>query len=297
MRPLLIFVLWFCVVVWAQNDNFISGETDGFTVERWVTKFMAKSDREFLAYHWVKRESVGSDELGFGINPTGPIDPRDPKVSRHVEDWSQYYFKSLKHGLYLGTDPVYYRSFGGENFLLYRVRMHVGLRFLDFHTHFGDKQFSQVPAEARQELQTYGCDCRETTEWEELFRGEGYSVKESPGCAKVVFDTIRKLKVDVIKYRKGAVDFESCPGEREKFAMILVNTASLMPADIAYFYSEMASSELQEEQIQIERLFLNVKVENRETHAYYQKMRPWPQLDEESARASDSILVNILGCQ
>lgn len=262
-----------------------------YTLSSLVRECLYDSDEEFNAYHWVQRKEIGTKKYGFGVNETGKLDENDPKLKDHVQDWSSYYFESLKNGLYLGTDPVYYRSFGGENFLLYRLKLPKGIRYLDVYGKCNGKKF---PKEIIEQLASRGCKVEASDEIEEMFRGEGFGAKQTPECAQIVFNTMKELKVDAIRYEKGASNFTGCEKVRERFAIFMVNASKIPRENIAYFYKEMNDPALRSEQIQIEKMFLDEKpVEGRSTF----EKRPFPELDEQARKAPPILLKSdIRGC-
>src|SRR4051794_9339163 len=102
-----------------------SASAGDFTVSRWLGKFIEKDPRAFTSYHWVSREDLG-------VNLEGPLDLTDTRIANHLVTSSLRYYQTLSHGLYLGTDPVYWSGIGGRHFILYRLRLPGSLLWLNF---------------------------------------------------------------------------------------------------------------------------------------------------------------------
>lgn len=228
-------------------------------------------------YHYVTREAVK-------VAPEGPLDLADPKLAHHVRDWANYYWDQTQpgdtgmiRGFYVATDPVVSRDFGKNHWLLYRVELPKGLKYLDMKA---VEARDEISSEIAVKLKALGCD---ETRWHYLI----YKSFE-PACRKVALKTLKDLDIDLIDYPWQAADYPPCV-ERPSDAFILLRPDRVPDDRVRIFYAESPhSSEETAEQAMIESFFLRVKPNAAESGTTApetdpEKYKLWPDLDSKTA--------------
>lgn len=183
--------------------------------------------RDFDTYHYVTREALK-------VSVTGELDLSRPELTNHVRDWADYYWNleqpggtGMIRGFYLAGDPVISRSFGGDHWLMARVRLTAGLRFLDMTALEHDQKY--IPEAVRSRLANYGCD---ETRWNYLI----YKSFKRP-CREIALKTLRDLNIDVIQYDWQSGNFAGCANHTED-AYILLRTKWMSSDVTRLFYAE-----------------------------------------------------------
>jgi hypothetical protein len=265
------------------------------SLAKYLLPYRKVFQNNFYTYHYVTRD-------GVKVSRTGILDQQLPQIANHVSDWSQYFWNlsqpsgtGMIRGFYLASDPVVSREFGKDNWLLYRVKLHQGLSYLDM------QQIDGQPADLISEsalsiLRANGCD---ETKWH-------YLIYKSfvPQCREIALKTLKDLNVDVIQYPWVSTNFDSC-ANRSDNAYILINPKSIPTHDIQMFYSEqpmLKSSSLANEAKYIEAFFNHVLFDSSRggtaPQASPKDFKPWPELDDKisSDDFKNYLKKNILDC-
>lgn len=105
--------------------------------------------REVTVYHWVERGLVSKEFAGSILPAVGFVNVRAPAlieaVERNLETRMERFWDlsvpvsgraedggaMAPNGLYVATEPIISRSYGGRNWLLVELRLPAGTRFID----------------------------------------------------------------------------------------------------------------------------------------------------------------------
>lgn len=242
-------------------------------LSEYLKPFVHEISQSTYLYHYVRRERLGQV-------PGKPLNESDPLVRDHVASWGGYYFDSaperfrVQGGLYLATDPMSSRDFGGgdNEWVLYRVEFPSGFKYLDQDDEFDPSRSYPWPATLRAYLKSLGC--QGPAGKLDFLQHPG-----SPQCLKAIQEAFGKLGVNAIAYGWGAVTPVGCSSHDKAF--VLVNPAALRSDSTAIFTNDASESESPGhllERTMIKRVYTG--------ESLYQGRRwfsfahaPWPNLD------------------
>lgn len=204
-------------------------------VADWVKEDVHITSRAMDTYHYVESREVGPED-------SSQLDFESDKVKNHHQLWGDYYWNlSQPHtghvrALYLASDPIASRSFGGkdDNWVLYRVTTPSGTTLLDVKP----KQSKPFPTDLQDILVAAGCT-------EKSLRYV-FLVNRSSPCRKVGVGVLKKLGIEAISYGWISRRFESMP-KREGSALIVVRPSVIPPSNIAIFTKYKSVGERPEE--------------------------------------------------
>ena len=207
--------------------------------------------RDIYTYHYLTRSAAH-------VAPSGLLDSKSPALTGHVASWSNYYWDlsqpggtGMIRGLYLATDPVVSRSFGKDEWLLYRIILRAGTSFLDTsEVTENDATEYLSPAAERVALRA---GCKET-KW-------SYVLYKSfdPNCRALALRTLKKLKVALIDYSWQSTEF-TLGAKRPDDTFILIDPSVVLASDVQCFYAEFESDDAatRREQAILSALFRHV---------------------------------------
>jgi hypothetical protein len=177
-------------------------------------------------YHYTTR-----DRLQYDTKQTGKVDPKDPLVRDHVRKWADYFNDPKRDttenaGLYLANDPLEtYGRYGGADFVMYRINLPMGTRYL-FNEDSLD--FSQESVAALKKL---GC---EVASFQDFVGNGNPGVQMSSGCAVALSKYMKKLHIAYLTYRYGADDISQCK-DRKQIAYVLAQPDLIPEANVEVF--------------------------------------------------------------
>jgi hypothetical protein len=174
-------------------------------------------------------------------------------------------------GLYVGTDPIIPRAFGGvgDVWSMIELVLPVGFRYVDVRRRDDRPAAEQKFApEVVAQLARAGCDAEYP---ETLVIG-----LESAPCREIAVRALRALDVDGILYRFQRTRFRAC-GERPEGGFIVLKPASIA-VDTRLFTAESAPDAALADRLRIRELFRLAR------EAGSRREIPWPDLPGGPAR-------------
>jgi hypothetical protein len=258
--------------------------------------YVKKLNEPIFTYHYVTRELMG-------VATTGILNTDDPKLSTHVQDWSNYFFDlsqpggtGMIRGLYLATDPVVSRDFGKDHWLLYRVVLKAGMTYLDMKTL--EAASETIPADVQEQLKSKGCA---EEKWSSLM----YKSFD-PACRAIAVKTLQDLDVALVDYAWMSADFPPCT-QRPNDAFILLKPDRLASDAVLVLYAEMPHDDItvMKRQLIMEKLFSEAKPSAGQSNSTSpennpDKYRLWPDMNAASVTEADFELYlrgHIYGCE
>lgn len=229
--------------------------------------------RRVATYHYTTRTKMG-------LPSEGAVALDDPRVEEYLRErsalyWDPRFEPAPGHpiwGLYVATDPVSSRVFGGfgEDWALVRVTLPRGLRFLEVRTADAARRpEDRLPAAVREELAAAGCEA--------AYAADLVIDRGSLACREVALRTLLDLEVDALLYDFKAVDYPACDGSRNGAFLLLRAEALELPAARAYTAPPPADGPAAEEGRAIGELFARAR-------AAGSTQRPiWPAPDDQVA--------------
>ncbi len=166
--------------------------------------------RPVMTYHWTHRSDVQ-------IPLQGAVADSDPRFSQYLDRRYKTYSRPDPHnqsmlgaGLYLSSDPVATRSYGGRNWVLFGLEFKAGAKYLDL---IGD---NGLPANLVTSLSVFGCSASSLSEiWD---------LDSTPACEaiRIALGTSPNLKISALRYGYLSTSFVECrprstPGYGEAF--------------------------------------------------------------------------------
>lgn len=154
--------------------------------------------RPVMTYHWTHRSDVQ-------VPLRGAVADSDPRFPQYLDRRFKTYFRPdprnpsmLGTGLYLSSDPVATRSYGGRNWVLYGLEFKVGARYLDT---MGD---NGLPANVVASLSAFGCFASSFSEI--------WSLDSTPACEaiRIALGTSPTLKISALRYGYRSTAFAEC---------------------------------------------------------------------------------------
>jgi hypothetical protein len=181
----------------------------------------------------------------------------------------------LGNGLYVSTDPVATREYGGDSWALVRYTLPKGFRFLDIRA--SDRQ---VPLSTRSldRLRAKGC---QAPSFNRLLASDA-----GPLCRKIVADTLKVVQADAVLYWYAVVDFDQCP-KRPGSAFLIVDGTRFMPEGAVVFTEESSG---------VDRLMIQTMF--RDTRHPNAGLLPWPKLEGRKPEREYAAYVesSVFGC-
>ncbi len=205
--------------------------------------------------------------------PVGYVAPDDPshhsyllmKVGRYWDLGLPVNPYATASGLYVGTDPVIPRAFGGvgEVWAMMEVVLPEGFRYVDVRRR-DDRpaERQKFTPEVRARLAEAGC----RVEYPETL----VIALESAPCREIAVRALRTLDVDGILYRFQRTRFREC-GERPEGGFIVLKPSSVA-LDTRLFTSESAPDGALGDRLRIRELFRLAR------EAGSRRDIPWPDL-------------------
>jgi hypothetical protein len=146
-------------------------------------------------------------------------------------------------GFYLALDPIASRSYGGDtpNWVLYRIQIPKGLRFLDISMNRSGWEASKMSDTIIKSLKALGCEPKpldaENFSYQHLFQYD-----EGNGCRKIVNQILNQIGADMIQYRWTAAEIPGCTGNNDESfderAIILLHPEKLSHNAIRVFTAD-----------------------------------------------------------
>jgi hypothetical protein len=269
---------------------------DTWSLAEELQPYVKQLSQPIYTFHYATREAMK-------IPTTGPLDLNSTILQNHVRDWANYFWDlsqpgdtGMVRGFYLATDPVVSRDFGKSNWILYRVELPAGTRYLDVHP-LVSGALEQVSPAVQAKLLAAGCN---ETKWK-------YVLYKSfdKNCRKIALQTLKDLQVTLIDYDWVSADYTFCTS-RPNDAFILLKPEAIAPADIKIFYAEMIGSSADEQaQRSIESFFLRVQPNAEESGSTAPETSPqtyalWRDLNNPAISDEDFknyLTAHIYGCQ
>jgi hypothetical protein len=256
---------------------------DTLSLASQLQPYVKKLKAPIFTYHYLTRESLG-------VATAGILNIDDPKLSSHVQDWSNYFFDlsqaggtGMVRGFYLATDPVVSRDLGKDHWLLYRVVLRAGMTYLD--TKALDGSSETIPSDVQDQLKSKGCTA---TKWSSLL------IKSfDSACRAIAVKTLRDLDVTLLDYASVSVDFPPCT-HRPNDAFILLKPDRLEADSVLILYAEVPHDDItmMKRQLAMEKLFSEAKPSAGQSL--------WPDMDASSVTQADFELYlrgHIYGCE
>ncbi len=217
--------------------------------------------RPIHVYHYAPRANVGLPARGY-------IRPDDPRVRSYLKSKALFYWDvvlptradGMMSGLYVATDPVASRVFGGvgDEWALVRIVLREGFRYVDVrHAPPSGSSSARAIAAAAQRA---GCSS--------VHPSQLFLAPPSESCRRLAFDTLALLDVDAVLYGYRAAPLQGCV-ERPEAAFLLLGDEVFDPTDTALFVVDGSDDALTRERFQINQLF------TRAHEAGSARMPPW----------------------
>ena len=201
-------------------------------VAAWLASHVKTLTRPVSTYHYAMRTRIGLP--AEGPVPTG-FDPSvylGIKIPRYWDLSLQPHPFSTASGLYVSTDPVIARGFGGSGdvWAMIEVVLQSGFRFVDVRI-AGDRlaDGEKLPPPIRRVLSAGGCEVQ--------FAQTLVIAQESRNCREIAVHVMRQLHVDGILYNFPAKRLNPCPA-RPEGAFIVVDSAGVRLDTARVFVAE-----------------------------------------------------------
>src|SRR5579872_184938 len=250
-------------------------------VAAWLKPRVKLLSRELDVYHYAMRTRIGLPGHG---PPPGDFDPTpylQMKVPRYWDLSLEVHPFSTASGLYVASDPVIARAFGGSGdvWAMIELVLKPGFRFVDVRGAEGAAaDEARLPAALRSPLAAAGCDVQ--------FAQTLLVAQEVRECRALAVKVLRSLQVDGILYEFPSKNFEPCR-ERPPGGFIVVSPDGYVASRTRVFVTESESSE----RLRIQDLFA------RAHEAGSRLTPPWPGLPSApQAQMVPWIRQNIFGC-
>jgi len=213
-----------------------------------IKKHVHETNHAVHTYHFVKKSEVQAD-------PKKPLDLNEPKVKSHLKDWSAYFWNlnqpvdtSHIKGFYAATDPVASRTFGGDDWALWRVILPKGHRVFDLRA-FTEPDYKKnyFSKELKALLKQAGC---EADKFHYLFQRV---VSET--CHRISNKVLEQLGVESMLYGWVGAHFGE-DEDRGQGAFIILKTDRIENEQVAIFSADSNDTDgLNEERKMIQELY------------------------------------------
>lgn len=256
--------------------------------------FVKKLERPLHVYHYTSRGDLG-------LPKTGKLDVAKKPIFNYVREASEYFWDlgqpdgtGMIRGMYLASDPVASRDFGGDHWILFRVALPRDARYLDM---IELEKSNRIPESLSAQLAESGCT---ETKW-------SYLIYKSfvPACREIATRALRELDLDYISYGWVSAGYPTCLS-RPDDTVLLLRASALAKDSVRVFYLEIPHKEKDglAEQRMLERFFLRARP-NLASSGYTPPIsdplayRLWPELDASApsdAEFEAYLAANIFGC-
>jgi hypothetical protein len=221
--------------------------------------------RPVHTYHYLVRHRLGLPAEGY-VAPDHPgVEPYlRMKVARYWDLGIPTRPYATASGLYLATDPVISRAFGGvgDVWAMIQVPLAAGFRYVDVRRSAGGRAGQGLlPAAARRELAARGCEVE--------YADTLLIALESSACRRAAVQVLQELGVEGILYDFQRGRFSGCD-QRPQGGFIVLDARALGPAKL--FVKESAADVASADRAMIRELF------RRAREAGSRRIPPWPEL-------------------
>lgn len=249
-----------------SNAIPVSRELVGAIVEHLASSVHALS-RPVYTYHYAMRTRMGLGAAGY-------VPPDTDRAWQYVTmKIGRYWDLSLPthpnatvSGLYVGTDPVISRAFGGvaDVWGMVQLVLDSGFRFIDVRRGLdAGQRGDKLPQAIRDALTATGCNAP--------YADVLLTFLESDACRAVAVEVMKHLRVDGILYSFQRYAFPECP-DRADGGFIVVNAAAARPELARIFVTDTADDAATIDRLRVRELFVRAR------RAGSRRLPPWPNL-------------------
>jgi hypothetical protein len=202
-----------------------------------LQRYIKTLSRPIRTYHYFLRTRIHLPAGPVPGLPQALLDYLHAKTLRYWDLTIPTNEYATASGLYVGTDPVMCRTFGGvgDVWAMARIVLPAGFRFVDVRRGNGDLDAKlRFQAAARQQLSALGC----AAEFPELL----LTGLESQSCRKAAVAVLKTLDVDGILYDFPAYRFPAC-AQRPQGGIIILHPNTLEPGRIRLFTSDYSAND------------------------------------------------------
>lgn len=277
------------IAVWIAATSPHDATAGSLSLAEAFQPYVKALTRDVYTYHYVTRDRLGLPREG----PARVDDPRLPgyvraKVDRYWDLSLPTHPDAMVSGLYVGTDPVATRAYGGTGAIwaLVQVVLKSGFRFVDVRNEGWRVQHPvrrRLPADLSAQLEALGC-ATDSPSWL-------LTALESASCREQAVRILRELDVDGILYNFPNVPFTSCPA-RPDGAFIVVRPGTVRFDRLALFTRWTSGEDAGvPERLMIQDLF------RRAREAGSRRFPLWPELPAARPEAVDGWMrEHLFGC-
>lgn len=242
--------------------------------------------RPVYTYHYAMRRRIGVGDAGFVAATTDRAwQYVTMKIARYWDLSIPTHPNATVSGLYVATDPVIARAFGGVGDVwgMIQVELDAGFRFVDVRRgvdagHRGDT----LPAAVRGQLSSAGCDAP--------YADVLVTFLESSACREVAVAALDALHVDGILYSFQRYPFDECD-DRADGGFIIVSQAAVTPQKIRVFVPEFGPDTAAADRLRIRALFLRARMQGS------RRSPPWTELAGQSPPSMNAWMrTHLFGC-
>ena len=236
MNKIVLTYIWVLMII-GSGQACASGLDSRF--EQDLKKYVHSVDQAFYGFHYISASGLGltAGHLADEIN--------DPRIQNHVRLWSDDYSKpkSMAVGeqiqaFFMALDPSASRGYGGDgdDWLLYRVKIPSGLKYIDISSR------PLIPVEVQAELLSSGCNPSNLSVLPSEFNYNALlQWSNGPECSARVISALREMGIGAIAYEYDAMSgIEGCSNYGEpsfrQLAFILIDRNEIEKTDVQIFW-------------------------------------------------------------
>jgi hypothetical protein len=241
--------------------------------------------RPVHTYHYLVRHRLGLPAEGY-VAPDHPgVDPYlRMKVARYWDLSLPTRPYATASGLYLATDPVISRAFGGvgDVWAMIQVPLAAGFRYVDVRRSAGGRAGQgMLPPAVRRDLAGRGCEVE--------YADTLLIALESSACRSEAVRVLQQLGVQGILYDFQRRRFSGCE-QRPQGGFIVLDAGALGPAKL--FVKDSALDAASEDRAVIREIF------RRAREAGSRRVPPWPEMGGAPPRADVDrwMATHLFGC-
>ena len=235
-----------------------------------LTPHIQTLTRPIYTFHYAMRTRMALGDRGYVPADTDRAwQYVTMKIARFWDLTLETHPNATVSGLYVATDPVIARSFGGVGDIwgMIQVVLDRGFRFVDVRRGIDAGQASEkLPASVRAKLSAAGCDAP--------YADALVTFLESKACRAIAVQVLQELQVDGILYSFQRYAFDACP-KRPDGGFIVVNQSAVKPEHTQVFVPESGPDDASLDRLRIRDLFLRAK------RAGSRRTPPWNDLASE----------------